>query len=210
MSYQFKPDIKEIVYPSRIQAIADEYRRHGFEYTGPNPEIDMESFKEIGYEKRVKSKPDSAYYVLYSMYRILDEISGEEFMLWKEIRHVLDRDDKDYHIEVVMGKRPRFDVIPITDDEGNEVDKRITKWNMIYTTKWDNGKTFEELFNKSRIKRTACYIAYSSQDYYTNFTGTPIRIKDLEVYKTMSFSELVKYDKGLELENKLQKIKTTK
>jgi hypothetical protein len=209
MAYQFKPNVKEIIYPPRIQQIADEYKLHGFEYTGPNPEIDMESFKEMGYERRVRGRPDTAYTILYSVYRILDEINNEEYMLWKEIKYVKDRDEKDYHVDIVMGKRPRFDVVPITDEEGNEVDKRIGRWNMVYTTKWDP-KKFEELIAKSKTKRTACYIAYTSPDYYTNYTGTPIRIKDLELYKTMTFSELIKYDKGLELENKLQKLKTGK
>lgn len=209
MSYQFKPDIKTIVYPSRIQAIADEYVRHGFEYTGPNPDEDMESFKEMGYEKRVKSRPDTAYTILYSMYRIFDEIADEEWMLWKEIKFVKDRDDKDYHIELVMGKRPRFDVTPVTDEDGNEIDKRISKWNMIYTTKWDP-KKFDELVSKSKTKRTACYLAYASPDYYTNYTGKPIRIKEVDKYRSMSFTDLMAYDRGLELNTKMQAIKAGK
>jgi hypothetical protein len=209
MSYQFKPDVKTIVYPPRIQAIADEYERHGFEYTGPNPDKDMESFKEMGYEKRVKHSPDTAYTILYSMYRIFDEIAEEEYMLWKEIKFVKDRDDKDYHIEVVMGKSPRFDVTPIVDEDGNEIDKRIIKWNMVYTTKWDP-KKFDELLAKSKTKRTACYIAYASPDYYTNYTGKPIRIKEIDKYRTMSFTDLMMYDKSLEMNMKLQSVKSGK
>jgi hypothetical protein len=209
LSYQFKPNVKEIIYPPRIQAIADEYTSHGFEYTGPNPDNDMESWKEMGYERRVKSRPDTAYMILYSVYRIFDEISGDEFMLWKEIKYVKDRDEKDYHVDIVMGKRPRFDVVPVTDEDGNEIDKRISKWNMVYTTKWNVTK-LDELIKESRTKRTAFYIAYSSPDYYTNYTGTPIRIKELDKYKKMSFSELMNYDKTLEMERKMQIAKTGK
>jgi hypothetical protein len=209
LAYQFKPNVKEIIYPPRIQAIADEYAKHGFEYTGPNPDIDMESFKEMGYEKRVKSRPDTAYTILYSVYRIFDEISGDEFMLWKEIKYVKDRDDKDSHIEIVMGKRPRFDIIPVTDEDGNEIDKRISKWNMVYTTKWDPAK-LEELIKMSKTKRTAFYLAYASPDYYTNYTGTPIRIKELDKYKKMSFNDLMSYDKSLEMERKMQIAKSGK
>jgi hypothetical protein len=210
MAYQFKPNVKEIIYPPRIQAIADEYASHGFEYTGPTLDTDSESFKEMGYERRVKSRPDTAYMILYSVYRIFDEISGDEFMLWKEIKYVKDRDDKEIHIEVVMGKRPRFDVVPVLDEEGHEIDKRISKWNMVYTTKWDQGHKLDELIKQSRTKRTAFYIAYSSPDYYTNYTGTPIRIKELDKYKKMSFSELMDYDKTLEMARKMQIAKSGK
>jgi hypothetical protein len=209
MAYQFKPETKTIIYPPRIQAIADEYTKHGFEYTGPSLDNDAESWKEMGYERRVKSRPDTAYTILYSVYRIFDEISGDEFMLWKEIKYVKDRDDKDYHIEVVMGKRPRFDVAPRTDEDGNEIAKDITKWNMVYTTKWDSTK-LDELIKMSRTKRTAFYIAYSSPDYYTNYTGTPIRIKELDKYKKMSFNELMDYDKTLEMTRKMQIAKSGK
>ena len=209
MSYQFKPNVKEVIYPPRIQAIADEYVSHGFEYTGPTLDSDSESWKEIGYERRVKSRPDTAYMILYSVYRIYDEISNKQYMLWKEIKYVKDRDDKETHIEVVMGKRPRFDVVPVTDEDGNEIDKRISKWNMVYTTEWDPDK-LDELIKQSRTKRTAFYLAYASPDYYTNYTGTPIRIKDLDKYKKMGFNELMNYDKGLEMERKLQVAKSGK
>ena|GEM_PF-4754881 len=203
MAYQFVPEKKNVIYPPRIQQIADEYERHGFEYTGPNPDNDMESFREIGYERRAKIRPDTAFIEVISVYRLLDEYSEKEYMIWKEVRHVSDKEDKDYHIDVVMGKRPSFEVISTQDEEGNDVDKRISKTNMVYTVEWDI-PFFEELLKKSRTKKTRLYIASTSTDYYTNYTGVPIRIKETDIFKKSSHEELVKYDRMLEKERLLQ------
>jgi hypothetical protein len=204
LSYEFVPERKKIDYPPRIQAIANEYERHGFNYTGPTIDNDIESWKEMGFERRARVRPDTVYLDVIAVYRIFDEYSNKEFLIWKIKKHVRDRDDKDYNVEIWMGKRPRFDVEPVLDDDGNEVDKRITRWNMVYTQEWDKD-VFQKIVDESKSKRIPLYIAYSSDEYHTTHTGQSIRIKDIDIFKNSATHEqLRKYDKKLEQDRLLQ------
>jgi len=208
MAYQYVPDQTDVVYPARIQQIADEYKRHKFNYTGPDPDHDMESWKELGFEERKIVRPDSYYMNLLSLYRLHDEYSNDEWMLWKVEKWIKDNNDKKYRIEVVMGRRPELEVDEIKDENtGKTIDKLIRGWNMVYTEKW-NPTTFDNIVNESKSKRFMLQIARPSAAYWIPYTGTPILIKDAKLFRNATYDELVEHDRRLEAQQKALNIKS--
>lgn len=196
MAYRFVPDKIDIEYPPRIKEIVAEYERHGFEWK-PDPDEDMETFKEYNYEIFAKRRPDTVRQEIMSIYRLKDEETNDEWMLYKIKKYANDGADRPYDAEVWMGKRPRFDTRSVTDENGNVVNKVITTWNMIYTIKWDP-KKFDEVMKESKKRNIPCYIAYTSDHYKQNHSGTLIQIKDPRIFKESSYDELVAYDRKLE------------
>lgn len=195
MSYKYVPDKVESNYPARLQAIVDEYERHNLEFTF-DPDADVESAKEILYERWARQKPDKTWMELLAVYRLKDEFSGEEFMIYKIKKHVPDNNEQDIAAEIWMGKRVRFDTRNVLDTDGNVINKNISRWNMVYTMKWDK-KEFDRLMKESRNKRVPLYIAYTSDEYHTNFTGNSIMIRNEITFRDSSFDELLAFDERL-------------
>jgi hypothetical protein len=199
VSYKFIPEKIEVEYPPRIKEIVAEYERHGFEWK-PDPDEDMETFKEYSFEVYAKKRPETVRTEVLSIYRLRDEYSNDEWMLWKIKKHVTASQgskDIDYDAEVWMGKKPRFDTREITDDDGHIVNKVITVWNMIYTQPWDP-KKFDEILKGIQKKNIPCYIAYTSDHYWQNCSGTQIQIKDMKFYRDSTYDELINHDRELE------------
>lgn len=159
-------------------------------------DTDMESWKEMLYEKWAKLSPEKTWMELLSVYRLKDEFSGKEYLLYKIKKHIPDNNGQDVSAEIWVGKKPRLDTRNILDNDGNIINKVISKWNMVYTQDWDI-KIFEKVTKESRNKRFAMYIALTSDEYHTNWTGTPIMIKNDKIYKESSYDELISYDDEL-------------
>lgn len=200
MSYRFVPEKADIDLPPRVKEIADEFAKHGFEYK-IDPDNDMESWKEMGYEKAARERPDTVKKEIICVYRIRDESSDKEYMIYKIKKSAADKS-----IAVWMGKKPRFDVVPTVDDQGNVINKRITRWNMVYTIEWSI-KAFDEIMKDSDKKNTRLYIAEASEEYHTNWSGNPIMIKDVRKYKDLTHEELILYDEQIKTENQAKLVK---
>lgn len=196
MSYRFVPEKVDIEYPPRIKEIVAEYERNGFEWK-PDPDEDMETFKEYNYEIFAKRRPETVRQEIMAVYRLKDEYTNDEWMIYKIKKYANDGADRPYDAEVWMGKRPRFDTRSVTDENGNVVNKVITTWNMIYTIKWDP-KEFDLIMKNVNKRNVPCYIAYTSDRYKQNHSGTLIQIKDQKIFRDSSYDELVAYDRKLE------------
>ncbi|WP_411753307.1 hypothetical protein [Serratia sp. (in: enterobacteria)] len=203
MSYRFVPEQTSFDFPPRVKDIADEFARHGFEYR-LDQDNDMESWKEMGFEKRAKERPETVKKEIICVYRIRDESTDKEYMIYKVKKSAAGGDS----IAVWMGKKPRFDVVPVVDGSGAVINKRITRWNMVYTIEWSL-KAFDDIMKDSDKKNTRLYIADASEEYHTNWTGTSIMIKDSKKFRELSHEELIMYDENLKVENqaKLPKFK---
>lgn len=201
MSYRFVPEKTEVEYPPRIKEIVAEYERHGFEWK-PSPDEDMETFKEYTFEVYAKKRPETVRQEVLAIYRLKDEYSGDEWLLWKIKKYVKASQgskDIDYDCEIWMGKKPMFETKEVTDDEGNIINKVITIWKMVYTKKWDT-KEFDAIIKGNNKRNIPCYISNTSEFYWQNHSGNPIMIKDMKVFKDYSYDELVAYDNKIQRE----------
>jgi hypothetical protein len=206
LAYSYIPEEQKVEFPPRIKEIADEFERHGFSFK-LDPLNDMESSKEMAFERKAKKHPESVKTEVLSIHRIRDEFNNKEYLLYKIKKYAEDADP----IESWMGKRPRFDTTNIIDDNtGDVVNKRITKWNMVYTIDW-NEAVFDDIVKNSINKKIPFYIADSSDEYHTNWTGTNIRIKDQKAFRNLTHEELVILDEQLKVSNQARtvKLKTT-
>jgi uncharacterized protein (UPF0128 family) len=194
LSYKFVPEDKTANYPARIQEIADEYTRVGLEFILDFDNMDY--MKEIGYERWARQKPDKAWMEVLAVYRLKDEYEGKEYLLYKVKKHVPDNNDVDVNCEIWIGKAPIYEVTAQKDDAGNVINKRVTRERMRYTQEW-NKTEFMKLMKESRNKRVPLYIAYTSDDYQQNHTGTPIMIKDDKAYAEVSFDTLLGMDERI-------------
>lgn len=198
MSYKYKPEKEEPEFSERIKLIQQAYEDEGFEWT-PD-EKDSETIREIAYIRYSKRNPGSATQHLLSVYRERGD-NGKEWMLWKVKYIVLDKDDRPFEAEVWLGKKPKLDTVPIKDDEGNTINKRITKWNMVYIQPWDK-KKFEQILKEYNSTKTNFYLSATSDDFFQNFGGTSIMIREKENFRDMTYDELLAYDESLAKQNK--------
>lgn len=205
MSFRYKPEKLDPEYSPRIQQIADEYERIGFEGWHPN-ETDVETVKEFGYLKFKKKRPDTAKQEVLSFHRLKDQYgTGKEFMIYKVRYSVMDNKDREFVAEVWMGKRPRFSTTDLKNEDDVVIDKRITKWNMVYTTEWDP-KEFEKILKEYSTSRMGLYLASTTDDYWQNWSGRNIMIRDRDMFKAKSYEELLAYDANMEDENRRKEI----
>lgn len=193
MSYKYKPEKEEPEYSERIKLIQQAYEDEGFEWF-PD-EKDSETLREIAYLRFSKRNPGSASQQLLSIYRERGD-DNKEWMIWKVKYVVLDKDDRPFEAEVWLGKKPKLDTVPIKDDEGNVVDKRITKWNMRYIQEWDQ-KVFDRILKEYNSSKTNFYLSSVSDDFFQNFGGTSVMIRDKEKYRNLSYDALISYDQEL-------------
>lgn len=203
MSYKYKPEKEEPEYSERIKLIQQAYDDEGFEWT-PDPEKDSETVREIAFIRYAKRNPGSATQNLLSVYRERGD-DDKEWMLWKVKYIVLDKDDRPFEAEVWLGKKPKLDTVPIKNDEGTTVNKRITKWNMVYIQPWDK-KKFAEILKEFKSTKTNFYLSATSDDFFQNFGGTSIMIRDKERFMNSSYDELLVYDESLAKENQSKQI----
>lgn len=203
MSYSYIPEEQKVEFTPRIQEIVDEFERHGFTYKLDSSN-DMESVKEMNFERKAKKHPESVKKEILSVHRIRDEFNNKEYLLYKMKKYAEDAEP----IEIWMGKKPRLDTTNIIGDEGQIVNKRITRWNMEYTIEW-NPTTFDEIMRDSITKKVSLYIADASDEYHTNWIGTNIKIKDPKHFRNLTHDELILLDEQLKTSNqaRTQKIK---
>jgi len=195
--YRYVPEKEEPEYSERIKQIIQAHEDVGLEWI-PNDK-DSETLREISFIRFSKRNPGAAKQELLAVYREKDEITGDEWMLWKVKYTCLDKDDRNFEAEVWLGKKPRLETDVQRDPEsGNIVNKTIRRWNMQYTQPWDV-KVFDRLLKEYNSGRTYFYLSSTSDDFFQNFGGTSIMIKrpDLEKYRTMSYEDLVAYDELL-------------
>lgn len=195
MSYSYKPEEQKIKLPPRIKEIADEFEKHGFTYR-LDADVDMESWKEMGFERKAAKHPETVKKEIISIHRIRDEFNGKEYLLYKMKKYAEDAEP----IELWMGKKPRFDTSNKVDDDGNVINKTIKKWNMVYTIEW-NPNVFDDIVKESITKKIPMYIADASDEYHTNWTGTNIKIKDAKAFKALTHEELITLDEQLKVSN---------
>ena len=205
MSYKYNPEKEEPEYSERIKLIQQAYEDEGFEWI-PDPDKDAETVREIGFLRYSKRNPGSAKQYLLSVYREKGD-DGKEWMLWKVKYIVLDKDDRPSEAEVWLGKKPKLDTVPIKNDEGVTVDKRITKWNMKYIQPWDP-KVFDKILKEFISTKTNFYLSTTSEEFFQNFGGSSIMIKDRELYRNSSYEDLLKYDQGLAQQNQNSNLST--
>lgn len=206
MSYSYIPEEQKVELPPRIKEIADEFERHGFTYK-LDAMNDMESFKEMGFERKAKKHPESVKKEILAIHRIRDEFNNKEYLLYKMKKYAEDAEP----IEIWMGKKPRFDTSNVIGDEGQIVNKTIKRWNMVYTIEW-SPSVFDEIIKESITKKIPLYIADSSDEYHTNWTGQNIKIKDPKAFRNLTHDELILLDEQLKVSNqaKLNTIKLNK
>jgi hypothetical protein len=198
MAYRYVPEKDEPEYSERIKDIIKAHEDVSMEWI-PN-EKDTETLKEIAYLKFSKKSPQTAKQELLSVYREKDEFSNDEWMLWKVKYSCLDKDDRPFEAEVWLGKKPKLDTEPIKDAEGNTINKTIRRWNMVYTQPWDP-KKLAEIMKEFKSNSTKFYLSSISDDYWQNFGGTSVMIKDKNLFKTESYDALMSYDEGLKTKN---------
>lgn len=199
MAYKYVPEKEEPEYSERIKLIIQAHEEVGFEWK-PDFDRDSETVKEIAYLRYSKRNPQSASQELLSVYRVKDEFSNDEWMLCKVKYKVLDKDDRPFESEVWLGKKPKLDTEPVKDAEGNTINKTVKRWGMQYIWKWDP-KKLESLFKEYRNSKTAFYLSSLSEDFFQNFGGSSIMIKDRQLFKTKSYEELMMYDEELKSKN---------
>ena len=195
MSYSYKPEEQKVKLPPRIQEIADEFEKHGFTYK-LDADSDMESWKEMGFERKASKHPETIKKEIISIHRLRDEFNNKEYLLYKMRKYAEDAEP----IEIWMGKKPRFDTSNVIDGEGNIMNKTIKKWNMVYTIEW-NPKIFDDIVKESITKKIALYIADISDEYHTNWTGTNIKIKDMKAFRDLTHDELIILDEQQKVAN---------
>lgn len=201
MSYSFKPEEQKVEFSPRIQEIADEFERHGFTYR-LDPDNDIEAVKEMGFERKAKKHPETVKKEILSIHRIRDEYNNKEYLLYKMKKYAEDAEP----IELWMGKKPRFDVTNVLDQEGTIINKRIVRWNMEYTIEW-NTSVFDEIVKESINKKIPLYIADSSDEYHTNWTGNNIKIKDPKAFRNLTHDELIILDEQVKTQNQAKNVR---
>jgi hypothetical protein len=198
LAYQYKPEEQHIDYPARVQAIKEIYEQYGLEWK-PTPDTDLESVKETKYEELAKKRPETAYYEVIKVVRLRDEMNNEEYMTWKLKKYVEGMDG----VEIDYGMLPSpLDVIPVLDQDGAIIDKKVRRRGMKYTQKWDQ-KFFEKLIKDSRNPRTLeFYLANTSDVYETHWYGNQLKISNYDLFKTKSYQELVDMDQQAAARNR--------
>lgn len=199
MSY-IPPKPQDIILPERVQQIVDEWKRNDLDYYPKiNPEDDLESLQEIGYEKLAKEKPDTAYELIRSIYRIRDSSKNEEYIIYKAEKYVKNNNDAEMKFATYYNTAQILEVTEVKE-EGNVVNVIPRAKKMRYTTKWDP-KEFEKIISRSKIRTiTNCYIADASEFYDTKFvnlqeTGRTGLIYNHDEFKTRTFIELLLINK---------------
>lgn len=194
MSYRYIPEDQKANYPPRIQEIVDEYERNSLEFI-----LDLDNREyadELLYEKWAKQNPDKTWMEVLSIHRLRDEYNNKEYLIAKLKKYAMNNKGEEISAEVWYGKKPKFTVSDIRDDDGNIVNRTIRRWNMVYTVPWDK-KEFDRLMKESRNKRVPTYVAYTSDEYHQNWSGNPIMIKNDQLFKDASFDELLGYDERI-------------
>ena len=196
MSY-IQPTPKDIVLPERVQQIVDEYKRNELDYFPKiNPEDDLQSLQEIGYEKWKNEKPETAHELIRSIYRIRSINDDKEYMIYKAEKFVKNNNDTEIRFESYYNMAPILEVQEIKDENNNVTNKIPRTRRMRYTTEWDP-KVFDQIISRSKIKTiTNCYLADASEFYDTKFinlqeTGRTALIYSHELFRTLKFNELL-------------------
>jgi hypothetical protein len=198
LSISFKPEEQKVDYPARVAAIKEIYENEGFEWK-LDPDKDLESVKETAYERLAKERPDTAYYEVLKVMRLRNEMDNKEYMIWKLRKYVAGMDP----VEIYYGMLPYpLQIDPVLDADGNVIDKRIRKRGMKYTQEW-NSEFFDRLLKESRNPRTLeFYLAEASDIYETYWYGTPIMVKNYDLFKTKTYQELMDADQKAAVKNK--------
>lgn len=191
------PKVEDIKLPERVQQIVDEYKKHNLNYLPKiNPEDDLQSLQEIGYEQMAGLKPETAYELIRSIYRIRSQADSKEYLIYKSEKHVQNANSQDMKFECYYNMAPILEVQEIKDENQNVVNVLPRARKMNYTQKWDP-KEFDKIIERSRIKTiTNCYIADASDFYDTKFinlqeTGRTGLIYSHKLFKECSFDELL-------------------
>lgn len=191
------PKVEDIKLPDRIQQIVDEYKKHNLDYLPKiNPEDDLQSLQEIGYEKMVEARPETAWEYIRSIYRIRSQLDLKEYLIYKAEKHVQNANNKDMKFECYYNMAPILEVDELKDENQNIVNVIPRARKMNYTQAWD-AKEFDKIIKRSKIETiTNCYIADASDFYDTKFvnlqeTGRTGLIYSHKLFRDCTFDELI-------------------
>lgn len=196
MSY-IPPTPQDTVLPERVQQIVDEYKRKSLDYYPKiNPEDDLQSLQEIGYEKWKKEKPETAHELIRAIYRIRSINDDKEYIIYKAEKFVQNNNNTEIRFESYYNMAPILEVQELKDENQNVVNVVPRARKMKYTTEW-NPTEFEKIISRSKIRTiTNCYLADASEFYDTKFvnlqeTGRTALIYNHDLFKTLKFNELL-------------------
>lgn len=200
MSY-IPPTPQNTKLPERVQEIVDEWKRNDLDYLPRiNPEDDLESLQEIGYEKYKLEKPETAHELIRSVYRIRDIQNNKEYLIYKAEKYVKNNMDTEIKFSTYYNTAQILETQELKDEYGNVVNKIPRAKRMKYTQEWNKTK-FDEIIARSQIRTiTNCYIADASEFYDQKFvnlqeTGRTGLIYSHDNFRNLTFGELLLINK---------------